>query len=55
VRPDDHAEGFDLCAAGAFSERQALVMARGFAARGFADLSEGCTHYAMRVMAQSAQ
>lgn len=53
--PDDHAAGSDLCVEATFTPRQALVMARGFAARGLVDLSEGCIHYGMPLMARGAQ
>lgn len=54
VRPNDHVSGFDLCAKAPFSQPQALVMARGFAARGLVDMSEGCTHYALRLTVKAA-
>ncbi|WP_233874940.1 hypothetical protein [Paraburkholderia adhaesiva] len=53
TQPDAHARAFSLCAAARFSPAQALVMARGFAARGKIDASEGCTHYVMRLMIQA--
>jgi hypothetical protein len=54
ARPEDHAKGFDVCAKGLFSQRQALVMARGFAAKGLTDMSEGCTHFALRLIVLGA-
>jgi len=47
TNPDSHARAFDLCVAGRFSTRQAMVMANGFAARGHTDASEGCTSYVL--------
>jgi len=42
---------FELCLSNRFSEQQAMVMSRGFSRRGFVDASEGCTHYALRMLA----
>ena len=49
--PEHHERGFDLCASARMSKGMALVMARGFANRGYADAAEGCAHYALRIAA----
>lgn len=48
--PEHHEIGFDICAKAQMPVHLALIMARGFARRGFSDMAEGCTHWALRVM-----
>jgi len=42
---------FEHCMKSGFSMQQAMVMSRGFARRGLVDASEGCSHYALMMLA----
>ena len=48
---DHFFRAFELCLANKFSHAQAIVMSKGFALRGLIDASDGCAHYALRMLA----
>jgi hypothetical protein len=50
VYPDHFLKAFEHCLKCRFTKTQAMVMSKGFSKRGFIDASEGCAHYAMRLM-----
>lgn len=43
-------KAFEHCMKRKFSRQQAMVMSRGFSRRGLVDASEGCSHYALRML-----
>ena len=54
AKPDHFFQAFELCLNGAFSKKQAMVMAHGFSKHGLLDAQEGCMHYALRIMNMEA-
>ena len=43
-------KAYEHCLNCKFSAQHALIMSRGFAARGLIDAAEGCAHYALAVI-----
>lgn len=44
-------KAFEHCMKCEFTRQQAMVMSRGFSRRGLIDASEGCSHYALMMLA----
>lgn len=44
-------KAFEHCMKSKFTRQQAMVMSRGFSRRGLIDASEGCSHYALMMLA----
>lgn len=43
-------KAFEHCLKCKMTKHQAMIMSKGFSKRGMLDASEGCAHYAMRLM-----
>ncbi len=43
-------KAFEHCLKCKFTKQHAMVMARGFSARGLVDAAEGCAHFTMKLM-----
>ena len=48
-------KAFEHCLKCKMNVKQAIIMGKGFSKRGLVDASEGCIHFAMRLIAKTAE